>query len=163
MEKWLRSGFSQLFTRAPDRSPKEKRRILSEWTQALRKYGHLWYAAEVAVVTFANSDFAPIPNLESGSRIFEILRIWLLFRLRRRLPLIQPKFTHVFTKRWNRTAACAAVDWFILNCWGKHKRKMAIQGIRLTGKQPPAMELPQRVHSTDTRLHNYYIGRSELR
>jgi len=44
-----------------------------------------------------------------------------------------------------------------LNYWGKHKRKMAIRGIKLTGKQPAAPELPRRVHSTDIRLHYHYI------
>jgi len=35
--------------------------------------------------------------------------------------------------------------------------------MKLTGKQPAVIELSRRVHSTDTRLHYYYIGRSELR
>jgi len=37
-----------------------------------------------------------------------------------------------------------------------------IRGIILTGKQPAATELNQRDHSTDTKLHNHYIGISEL-
>ena len=49
-----------------------------------------------------------------------------------------------------------------LNCWDKHKRNMTIWGIELTGKQPAAIELSRRVHSTDTRLHYHYIGISEL-
>jgi len=36
-------------------------------------------------------------------------------------------------------------------------------GHELTGKQPAAIELPRRVHSTTTRLHYHYIGISELR
>jgi len=40
---------------------------------------------------------------------------------------------------------------------------MAIRGIKLMGKQPTALELSRRVHSTDTRLHYHCIGRSELR
>ena len=39
-----------------------------------------------------------------------------------------------------------AVDCIALNCWGKHKRKMAIRG-KLTGKQPAAIKLPHWVHS----------------
>jgi len=35
-------------------------------------------------------------------------------------------------------------------------------GHQVTGKQPAAIELPRRVHSTTTRLHYYYIGISEL-
>jgi len=33
----------------------------------------------------------------------------------------------------------------------------------VTGKQPAAIELPRRVHSTTTRLHYHYIGITELR
>jgi len=39
---------------------------------------------------------------------------------------------------------------------------MAIRDIEPTGK-PAATELHRRVHSTDTRLHYYDIGISELR
>jgi len=39
---------------------------------------------------------------------------------------------------------------------------MPIRGIKLTGKQPAALELPRRVHSTHTRLHYNYIGINEL-
>ena len=56
-----------------------------------------------------------------------------------------------------------AVDCIALNYWGKHKRKMAIWGIQLTGKQPAAIELPRRVHFTTTRLHYHYIGIRLLR
>ena len=45
-----------------------------------------------------------------------------------------------------------------MDYWGKHKRKMVVQGIELTGKQPAAMEIHHWFHSTDTRLHYYYIG-----
>ena len=66
---------------------------------------------------------------------------------------------------WNKKnlETSVAVDCIALNYWGKHKRKMVIRGIKLTGKQPAAIELPQRGHSTDTGLHYYYIGISELR
>ena len=47
-----------------------------------------------------------------------------------------------------------------LNYLGKHKRKMVIWGVKLAGKQPAAIELTQRDHSTDTRLH--YTGISAL-
>ena len=47
-----------------------------------------------------------------------------------------------------------------LNYLGKHKRKMVIWGVELAGKQPAAIELTQRDHSTDTRLH--YTGISAL-
>jgi len=40
---------------------------------------------------------------------------------------------------------------------------MAIRGIKLTGKQPVAKELPHGVHSATTRLHYHYIGISKLR
>jgi len=36
-------------------------------------------------------------------------------------------------------------------------------GTDLTEKEPSAIELPRRVHSTTTRLHCQYIGISELR
>jgi len=39
---------------------------------------------------------------------------------------------------------------------------MVIRGIKLTGKQPAAIKLPRRVHSTDIKLHYYYIGISKL-
>jgi len=38
-----------------------------------------------------------------------------------------------------------------------------IRGLKLTGQQPATKELTQRDHSTDARLHYYYIGGSELR
>jgi len=40
---------------------------------------------------------------------------------------------------------------------------MVIQGIKLTGMHLAAIELIRRVHFTDTRLHNHYIGTGELR
>ena len=52
-------------------------------------------------------------------------------------------------------APFVAVDCITLNCWGK-PRKMAILDIKLTGKQPAAIELLRRVHSTITRLHYHY-------
>jgi len=33
-----------------------------------------------------------------------------------------------------------------LNYWGRHKRKMVIRGIKLTGKQPAAIDLTRRDH-----------------
>jgi len=38
--------------------------------------------------------------------------------------------------------------------------KDAIRGIKLTGKQPAAIEIPHWVHSTTTRLHYYFVGRT---
>jgi len=40
---------------------------------------------------------------------------------------------------------------------------LAHRKAKLTGKQSAAIELPQQVHSADTRLHYHYIGISELR
>jgi len=40
---------------------------------------------------------------------------------------------------------------------------MIIQDTELTEKQPDAIELLRRGHSTDTRLHCHYVGISELR
>jgi len=48
-----------------------------------------------------------------------------------------------------------AVDCIALNYSGKHKRKMAIRGIKLTGKQPAAIELHRRVHSLLPTTFNY--------
>ena len=56
-----------------------------------------------------------------------------------------------------------AVDCIAMNYWCKHKRNVAIRCIKLTGKQPAAIELPHWVHSTPTRLHYHYIGIRELR
>jgi len=39
---------------------------------------------------------------------------------------------------------------------------MVIRGIKLTGKQPAAIELTRRDHSTDTRLNYHYTGLREL-
>jgi len=49
-------------------------------------------------------------------------------------------------KSWLRpwqqaTVEIAAVDCITLNYWGKHNKKMAIRGIKLTGKQPAAIQL----------------------
>jgi len=54
--------------------------------------------------------------------------------------------------------SCVAGICIALNYWGKHKRKMVIRGIKLTGKQPAATELTQRDHFTNTRLQCHYIG-----
>ena len=56
-----------------------------------------------------------------------------------------------------------AVDCIALSYCGKHMRKMLIWGIKLTGKQPAAIELHRRVHSTDTELHCHYTWTSEVR
>jgi len=45
----------------------------------------------------------------------------------------------------------------------KQKRGMAIRGIKLTTKQPVTTKLTRPDHHTDTKLHCYYIGISELR
>jgi len=59
-------------------------------------WGPFW-KAEVALVTFSDSESASVPNFESGSgsEKFQNLRIRLLFRLW--LPWMQPKFSSVFT------------------------------------------------------------------
>jgi len=60
---------------------------------------------------------------------------------------------------WSRVFFGAfAVDCIALNYSGK----IPIRGSNLVGKQPAAIDLPQQVHSTDNKLHYYYIGRSEL-
>jgi len=51
------------------------------------------------------------------------------------------------------TAICIAS-----NYWCKHRRKMVIRGIKLTGKQPATIEIPHWVHSLDTRLHYRYTS-----
>jgi len=42
--------------------------------------------------------------------------------------------------------------------WGKHKRKMVIRGIKLTGKQPAAIDLTRRDHSRRHRQQLQSMG-----
>ena len=47
------------------------------------------------------------------------------------------------------------LDRLELVCLGKHKRKMVIQSIKLTGKQPATIDITQQDHSNDTKLRYY--------
>jgi len=58
-----------------------------------------------------------------------------------------------------QTKLCVTVICFALNYRGKHNRKTAIWGMKLTGKQPITIKIT----STDTRFRYIYIAISELR
>ena len=47
---------------------------------------------------------------------------------------------------WYKTRSCVVVICIALNYCGKHKRKMLIQGNKLTGKQPATIEITQCAH-----------------
>ena len=62
------------------------------------------------------------------------------------------------------SAPAAVVLQLTASPWtAEQEQEIVIREIKLRGKQPAAIELTRRDHSTDTRLHNHYIGTNQLR